>query len=108
MPVPDQPTESENASTGDRTESEVASAILASVKEQVGRVGSESLVLSWVGHVLVGHAGSLSTFAILMFVSGFLALLRPREMKRAMRTKTVLEAIYFYICDLNILRFIFK
>lgn len=36
MPVPDQPAESENASTGDRTESEAASAILASVKEQVG------------------------------------------------------------------------
>lgn len=36
MPVPDQPAESDNASTGDRTESEAASAILASVKEQVG------------------------------------------------------------------------
>ncbi|XP_046689588.1 catenin delta-2 isoform X3 [Silurus meridionalis] len=34
MPVPDHPAESENASTGDRTESEAASAILASVKEQ--------------------------------------------------------------------------
>ncbi|XP_060755724.1 catenin delta-2 isoform X1 [Neoarius graeffei] len=34
MPVPDQPAESENASTGDRSESEAASAILASVKEQ--------------------------------------------------------------------------
>ncbi|MCJ8745870.1 hypothetical protein PDJAM_G00135370 [Pangasius djambal] len=34
MPVPDQPAESENASTGDRTESEATSAILASVKEQ--------------------------------------------------------------------------
>lgn len=42
MPVPDQPAESENASTGDRSESEAASAILASVKEQVGRAGSPS------------------------------------------------------------------
>lgn len=74
MPVPDQPAESENASTGDRTESEAASAILASVKEQVGTqrfssaVSGSGVSTSALGD-LAGHAGDPNTFVILISVS---------------------------------------
>ncbi|GAA6092690.1 catenin delta-2 isoform X1 [Tachysurus ichikawai] len=73
MPVPDQPAESENASTGDRTESEAASAILASVKEQVGTQHFSSVAcrrLRSGGRGLGGHTGDLNTFVILISVSG--------------------------------------
>lgn len=59
MPVPEQPAEAENAimlspglnaSNGDGPETETTSAILASVKEQVGLLMSTVLLQSHFGH----------------------------------------------------------